>query len=80
MNYQGGSKGGGPSLDNSPIIRLPRPQRQYESVLVSENMKELIALKLRNSSSVNQAQVPAFLQQVKLDNLSEVDLNSLDEH
>ena len=47
----GGSRGMAPSLDNSPVLRQ-QPTKNYskhQSVTVSENMRDLIAFKLRNS-------------------------------
>ena len=53
VNFQvpGGSRGNAPSLDSSPVVRQKtiKNYTKHESVTVSENMRDLIAFKLRNS-------------------------------
>ena len=53
VNFQvaGGSRGNAPSLDSSPVLRQQtfKNYTKHESVTVSENLRDLIAFKLRNS-------------------------------
>ena len=78
----GGSRGNGPFLDNSPVLRQ-QPTKNYskhQSVSVSENMRDLIAFKLRNSLLNPPPAIINPPQQVNLENLNEVDLNQFGEH
>ena len=78
----GGSRGNASFLDNSPVLRQ-QPNKNYskhQSVTVSENMRDLIAFKLRNSLMNPPPAIINPPQQVNMENMSEVDLNQFGEH